>query len=182
MSTIWRKSDCTQNARDIDLQRKETNDEPACNERRRQGTRGSLSGRVRTIWSVMAFPCATDSRAPVLDERRGSVSHAPGLSGAAVFSADRAIRSAWGNIRTGDLKRSRSCIKARSRTVTRLEMRGVIGPGDVQWMTAASGIVHEELHEKEFAAHGWHTGGRFSCGSNLPKCVRKCRSLGIKRW
>ena len=28
---------------------------------------------------------------------------------------------------------------------------GVIGPGDVQWMTAASGIVHEELHEKEFA-------------------------------
>jgi redox-sensitive bicupin YhaK (pirin superfamily) len=31
---------------------------------------------------------------------------------------------------------------------------GVIGPGDVQWMTAASGIVHEELHEKEFAKHG----------------------------
>lgn len=31
---------------------------------------------------------------------------------------------------------------------------GVIGPGDVQWMTAASGIVHEELHEKEFAKRG----------------------------
>jgi quercetin 2,3-dioxygenase len=31
---------------------------------------------------------------------------------------------------------------------------GVIGPGDVQWMTAASGIVHEELHEKEWAKHG----------------------------
>jgi hypothetical protein len=31
---------------------------------------------------------------------------------------------------------------------------GVIGPGDVQWMTAASGIVHEEFHEKEFAKHG----------------------------
>ena len=31
---------------------------------------------------------------------------------------------------------------------------GVIGPGDVQWMTAASGIVHEELHEKEFAKQG----------------------------
>jgi redox-sensitive bicupin YhaK (pirin superfamily) len=28
---------------------------------------------------------------------------------------------------------------------------GVIGPGDVQWMTAASGIVHEEMHEKQFA-------------------------------
>ena len=23
---------------------------------------------------------------------------------------------------------------------------GVIGPGDVQWMTAASGILHEEFH------------------------------------
>lgn len=31
---------------------------------------------------------------------------------------------------------------------------GIIGPGDVQWMTAASGIVHEEFHEKEFAKHG----------------------------
>jgi redox-sensitive bicupin YhaK (pirin superfamily) len=31
---------------------------------------------------------------------------------------------------------------------------GVIGPGDVQWMTAASGIVHEELHEKEWAKQG----------------------------
>ncbi len=34
---------------------------------------------------------------------------------------------------------------------------GVIGPGDVQWMTAASGIVHEEMHEKEWA----RTGGAF---------------------
>jgi len=31
---------------------------------------------------------------------------------------------------------------------------GVIGPGDVQWMTAAAGIVHEEMHEKEFAKNG----------------------------
>ena len=31
---------------------------------------------------------------------------------------------------------------------------GIIGPGDVQWMTAASGIVHEELHEKEWAKRG----------------------------
>jgi len=31
---------------------------------------------------------------------------------------------------------------------------GVIGPGDVQWMTAASGVVHEEYHEKEFAKKG----------------------------
>nr|MBI3613437.1 pirin family protein [Nitrospirota bacterium] len=31
---------------------------------------------------------------------------------------------------------------------------GVIGPGDVQWMTAASGIVHEELHERQWAKRG----------------------------
>ncbi len=31
---------------------------------------------------------------------------------------------------------------------------GVIGPGDVQWMTAASGVVHEELHEKDWATRG----------------------------
>jgi redox-sensitive bicupin YhaK (pirin superfamily) len=31
---------------------------------------------------------------------------------------------------------------------------GVIGPGDVQWMTAGSGIFHEEYHEQEFARRG----------------------------
>ena len=31
---------------------------------------------------------------------------------------------------------------------------GVIYPGDVQWMTAASGVVHEEMHEQEFAQKG----------------------------
>jgi redox-sensitive bicupin YhaK (pirin superfamily) len=31
---------------------------------------------------------------------------------------------------------------------------GVIGDGEVQWMTAASGLVHEEKHGKEFSAQG----------------------------
>ncbi len=31
---------------------------------------------------------------------------------------------------------------------------GLIGPGDVQWMTAASGILHEEYHSPGFAARG----------------------------
>jgi quercetin 2,3-dioxygenase len=31
---------------------------------------------------------------------------------------------------------------------------GTIGPGDVQWMTAASGLVHDEFHGTEFAKHG----------------------------
>jgi redox-sensitive bicupin YhaK (pirin superfamily) len=31
---------------------------------------------------------------------------------------------------------------------------GKIGPGDVQWMTAASGILHEEFHSEAFAKSG----------------------------
>ncbi|WP_072393760.1 pirin family protein [Hyphomicrobium sp. CS1GBMeth3] len=31
---------------------------------------------------------------------------------------------------------------------------GTIGPGDVQWMTAASGILHEEFHSKAFSRSG----------------------------
>jgi redox-sensitive bicupin YhaK (pirin superfamily) len=31
---------------------------------------------------------------------------------------------------------------------------GKIGPGDVQWMTAASGILHEEFHSQDFTRQG----------------------------
>lgn len=31
---------------------------------------------------------------------------------------------------------------------------GLIGPGDVQWMTAANGIIHEEFHSPAFARSG----------------------------
>jgi len=31
---------------------------------------------------------------------------------------------------------------------------GTIGPGDVQWMTAGNGIVHEEFHSPDFAGKG----------------------------
>lgn len=31
---------------------------------------------------------------------------------------------------------------------------GKIGPGDVQWMTAGKGIVHEEFHSREFTENG----------------------------
>lgn len=34
---------------------------------------------------------------------------------------------------------------------------GLIGPGDVQWMRAASGVIHEEFHSEGFA----RSGGRF---------------------
>lgn len=31
---------------------------------------------------------------------------------------------------------------------------GTIGPGDVQWMTAGQGIIHEEFHSREFTRKG----------------------------
>jgi redox-sensitive bicupin YhaK (pirin superfamily) len=45
---------------------------------------------------------------------------------------------------------------------------GIINPGDVQWMTAGSGILHKEYHEQEFSK----TGGPFEMVQlwvNLPK-------------
>jgi redox-sensitive bicupin YhaK (pirin superfamily) len=27
---------------------------------------------------------------------------------------------------------------------------GIIGPGDVQWMTAGAGVLHEEMHSQRF--------------------------------
>jgi len=57
---------------------------------------------------------------------------------------------------------------------------GVIQKGDVQWMTAASGLVHEEFHGKEFSA----SGGLFEMVQlwvNLPKKFKmtKPRYQGI---
>ena len=46
--------------------------------------------------------------------------------------------------------------------------RGILGPGDVQWMTAGSGLVHSEMPPAEFV----RTGGRlegFQLWVNLPK-------------
>jgi redox-sensitive bicupin YhaK (pirin superfamily) len=48
---------------------------------------------------------------------------------------------------------------------------GTIGPGDVQWMTAASGVVHEEMHEREFT----RAGGTFEMIQlwvNLPRALK----------
>src|SRR5436190_19518751 len=51
---------------------------------------------------------------------------------------------------------------------------GVIGEGDVQWMTAASGLLHKEYHEKEFSK----TGGLFQMVQlwvNLPAKDKKVK-------
>ena len=49
---------------------------------------------------------------------------------------------------------------------------GRIGPGDVQWMTAANGIVHEEFHSSEFT----RTGGVLHMAQlwvNLPRSQKR---------
>lgn len=48
---------------------------------------------------------------------------------------------------------------------------GTIHPGDVQWMTAASGVVHEEMHEKAFAEKGG-TMEMVQLWVNLPKAKK----------
>ena len=45
---------------------------------------------------------------------------------------------------------------------------GIIGPGDVQWMTAASGIMHKEYHETEFSKSGGNL-HMIQLWVNLPK-------------
>ena len=50
--------------------------------------------------------------------------------------------------------------------------RGIIGEGDVQWMTAGSGLLHKEYHEEEFSK----TGGVFQMVQlwvNLPAKYKK---------
>ncbi len=45
---------------------------------------------------------------------------------------------------------------------------GALGPGDVQWMTAGSGVVHSEMPSREFARHGGRMHG-FQIWVNLPR-------------
>lgn len=48
---------------------------------------------------------------------------------------------------------------------------GVIGPGDAQWMTAASGVLHKEYHEQRYARRG----GPFQMAQlwvNLPRAYK----------
>jgi hypothetical protein len=46
--------------------------------------------------------------------------------------------------------------------------RGIIGPGDVQWMTAGRGVVHAEYREAEFARRGGRLQG-IQLWVNLPR-------------
>ena len=51
---------------------------------------------------------------------------------------------------------------------------GKIGPGDVQWMTAGSGVVHEEMHSQEYT----NSGGTFEAIQlwvNLPAKLKMTR-------
>lgn len=46
--------------------------------------------------------------------------------------------------------------------------KGIIDAGDVQWMTAGSGVIHSEMPEKEFSKNGGRLHG-FQLWVNLPK-------------
>jgi len=48
---------------------------------------------------------------------------------------------------------------------------GTIHPGGVQWMTAASGVVHEEMHEREFTKAGG-TFEMIQLWVNLPRAYK----------
>ena len=57
---------------------------------------------------------------------------------------------------------------------------GIIGPGDVQWMTAGAGIFHEEYHEEAFTRRG----GRMHMMQlwvNLPRAKTRWRRPGTSR-
>jgi len=51
---------------------------------------------------------------------------------------------------------------------------GLIGPGDVQWMTAGSGVIHSEMPEDEFFKTGGLMHG-FQLWVNLPKVDKMMR-------
>jgi redox-sensitive bicupin YhaK (pirin superfamily) len=48
---------------------------------------------------------------------------------------------------------------------------GIIGPGDVQWMTAGSGVVHSEMPSRRVQAEGGRVEG-FQIWVNLPAAVK----------
>lgn len=58
-------------------------------------------------------------------------------------------------------------LKGRFRHTDHMGKEGVIGPGDVQWMTAGRGVVHGKMPEKtEGAMHG------FQIWINLPSAEK----------
>src|SRR5262245_11786039 len=52
--------------------------------------------------------------------------------------------------------------------------RGVLGPGDVQWMTAGAGIVHSEMPSRRVRAEGGRVHG-FQIWVNLPSRLKMSR-------
>src|SRR5688572_30571596 len=52
--------------------------------------------------------------------------------------------------------------------------KGTLGPGDVQWMTAAAGIVHSEMPSRRIQDEGGRVHG-FQIWVNLPKELKMSR-------
>jgi redox-sensitive bicupin YhaK (pirin superfamily) len=53
--------------------------------------------------------------------------------------------------------------------------RGSLRPGDVQWMTAGSGVIHSEMPAREIVEHGGRVHG-FQIWVNLPRNLKMTRA------
>jgi len=53
--------------------------------------------------------------------------------------------------------------------------RGSLRPGDVQWMTAGSGVIHSEMPAREIIEHGGRVHG-FQIWVNLPRNLKMTRA------
>ena len=81
---------------------------------------------------------------------------------------ERVSRGLSRGIRIAASKRSPTCLQARVEHGDSLGNRGQMGAGDVQWMTAGSGILHQEMPKGD--PHGRMHG--FQLWSNLPSSLK----------
>lgn len=92
----------------------------------------------------------------LLLDRMGPVTHGPGEAKGAPDHPHRGFETVTyvleGSIEHGDSQGN----------------RGRIGPGDVQWMTAGSGVVHSEMPAEEIRRNGGRLHG-FQLWVNLPR-------------
>ena len=99
---------------------------------------GSSSPSPR--WRARACTCAARSASA---RRRTSIRSC--CSTTSATTGPRTTSRASRGTRTAASRRSRTCSRAPSSTATAWGTSGAIGAGDIQWMTAGRGIIHQEM-------------------------------------
>ena len=116
-----------------------------------------------------------DVYSPAGRRRRDHPVPAARLCRSACISADgpaaRRRRASAPRVRNGHHRATR----VSSSIATRPATAGSIGPGDVQWMTAALGLVHEEKHGQRVRSRAAARSRWCSSGSTCPARTRCCR-------